>query len=229
VTLGCIVQARSGSTRLPGKVLQEVAGKPLLAYLLERLAVCESVDEVCVATSVDDADDAVAALAARLGFACARGPHEDVAARFVATLDARGYDAVVRLCADSPLLDPALVDRAVSLFAEGGADLVTNVHPRTFPKGESVEVFSAEKLREAYPRMCAEDREHVTRHFYRHADSYRIRSFASDTDLSDVRLCVDTAEDMARVEAVVALMDRPQATYGMAEVLALLERAEGVA
>jgi spore coat polysaccharide biosynthesis protein SpsF len=229
VRLGCIVQARVGSTRFPGKVLYRVQDKPLLEYLLERLAACKSIDEVCLATSEGDSDDPVAEFARGLGIACVRGPLDDVAGRFIAAASERRYDAAVRVCGDSPLMDPALVDRAVALFAEGDTDLVTNVHPRSFPRGESVEVFSAVSLRRAYPSMDAEDREHVTRYFYDHADSYRVRSFTNDTNLSDVRLCVDTAQDMARFEALVAHMDRPQSTYGLSEVLALLSRFEEVA
>ena len=122
------------SRRLPGKVLRPLAGQPTLQYLLERLARCEQVDRVIVATSTESSDDPVAAFCESAGTLVHRGPLEHVAARFGETVERFGLDAFVRVTADSPLLDQRLVDRGVALYRDGEFDVVTNVFPRArFP------------------------------------------------------------------------------------------------
>lgn len=219
---GAVVQARTGSTRLPGKVLRDLRGQPLLAYVLDRLERALRLDALVVATSTEPADDAVAELCARRGVACFRGSEHDVAGRYLGAAAAHGLDAVVRISGDSPLLDQALVDRAVALYAEADADLVTNVAPRTFPPGESVEVVRAGALRAAHAAMRdPEDHEHVTRYLYAHPERFRIASFAAARDYGALRLVVDTPDDLARVEAILARMTRPHWEYGLDEVAEL--------
>src|SRR5689334_213909 len=130
MALVAVVQARYSSRRLPGKVLQEVAAKPLLAYLLERLARCSTLRGIVVATSVEKSDDAIARFCIERGIELYRGPLADVLGRFVGAAETLNLDALVRINGDSPLLDPAIVDQAVELFEQGDVDLVTNVHPR---------------------------------------------------------------------------------------------------
>jgi spore coat polysaccharide biosynthesis protein SpsF (cytidylyltransferase family) len=219
--IGAVVQARTGSTRLPGKVLRSLRGQPLLVYVLERLERARRLDALVVATSTAAVDDAVAELCAAHGVACFRGPLDDVAARFVGAAAAHGLDAIVRVSGDSPLLDQALVDRGVELYGDD-VDLVTNVSPRTFPPGQSVEVVRTEALRAACAEMAeAEDREHVTRHLYAHPGRFRIRSFAAARDYGGLRLVVDTGEDFERVEAILGRMTRPHWDYGLDEVVEL--------
>lgn len=220
--IGAVVQARTSSSRLPSKVVARLAGKPLLGYLLERLARAPSLDAIVVATSTDPADAAVARLCDERAVACHRGSLEDVVARLADTAKEHRLDAVVRVSGDSPLLDPAIVDRAVDLFREGGTDVVTNVFPRTFPRGQSVEVLGGgvlEALRAA--PLDPEDREHVTPFVYRHAERFRVTSFTREEDASHVRLVVDTAEDLARMEALIAAMDRPHWAYSLDDLLRL--------
>jgi spore coat polysaccharide biosynthesis protein SpsF (cytidylyltransferase family) len=222
MSMVAVVQARYSSQRLPGKVLREVAGRPLLAYLLERLACCRALEQTVVATSSDADDDAIERFCKAIGMACFRGDLHDVLGRFIAAAQWVGCDALVRINGDSPLMDPAIVDRGVGLFEEGAADLVTNVHPRSFPKGESVEVVAVSALRRAASLSSdSQDREHVTRYLYRHPEQFRIRNFKRAQDVSDIQLSVDTPEDFAAFAALVARMDRPQAQYGLDEILAL--------
>ncbi len=141
-----IIQARSGSTRLPGKVLAEVAGRPMLGFMLDRLRDRLEGAQLVVATSDLDRDDAVADVADDAGVAVVRGPEADVLERFRLALEAHPAEAVVRLTADCPLIDPALVTRVIELRAETGADYACNVLPRTFPRGLDVEVLTAEAL-----------------------------------------------------------------------------------
>src|SRR3954470_8407931 len=144
----CVVQARTGSTRLPGKVLADLGGRPMLRFLLDRLAPL-GVDDIVVATSTEERDDAVADLALAAGRPVVRGSEQDVLDRFVAALDTFPARHVVRITADCPLSDPKLIDAVVARHRETRADYTTNTLPRTFPKGLDVEVVSADALRVA--------------------------------------------------------------------------------
>lgn len=203
-------------------MLKGIAGKPLLQYLLERLECCRLVTEVWVATSDDPSDDALASLCGRLGVAVYRGPLENVVARFLALARKRGLASFVRVNGDSPLLDPAIVDKGVAQFEEQVCDLVTNVFPRSYPKGQSVEVISTDAL-ERVARLSAdpEDLEHVTRYFYQHPHEFKIINFAYGYDAGGLQLSVDSAEDLARIESMLGRMTRPHWDYGLDELLSL--------
>jgi spore coat polysaccharide biosynthesis protein SpsF len=203
-------------------VLFPVAGTPLLGHLIARLRLCSEVDDVRIATS-DRPDDApIAAFAESLGVAIFRGSLDDVSGRYLAAATGAGLDAFVRVTGDSPLLDPALVDRAVAIYRIGDADLVTNVLVRTFPRGQSVEVVNLAAYREQYRTMReAADLEHVTRALYARLDRLRVVSFTSGMPWGEIQLSVDTPEDLARFEAIVARMTRAPESYGLAEVIDL--------
>lgn len=215
-----IVQARVSSSRLPRKVLRPLHGKPMLAYLIEGLRQCVELDDIVVATSDRTEDDALDALCAEAGTPCVRGPLDDVAARFAAVLRSRPADAFVRINGDSPLLHPDIVDRAVSTFRGAAADMVTNVHPRTFPPGQSVEVMGAHAFLAALPHIgSAEEREHVTLHVYRHPDRFRIVNIAADPPLPRRHMAVDSEADWQSFAACVAALDRPHWRYPLAELV----------
>src|SRR5262249_16756079 len=152
-----------------------------------------------VATSIDPSDDAVERFAERNGVKVFRGALDNVALRMLEAAQAANADAVVRVNGDSPLLDPALVDRAAHLFRETLVDLVANVSPRSFAKGQSVEVISRGALATALMRMVRdEEREHVTLHFYAHPDAWRIRSFTAERPRPELQLSIDEGADLAR-------------------------------
>jgi spore coat polysaccharide biosynthesis protein SpsF len=182
----------------------------MIAHLLESLAACRTLDAVVVATSADPSDDPLAEFCARTGVRCHRGPLDDVAARLLAVAKAEGATALVRLSGDSPLLDPGLVDQAVTLFRSGAADLVSNTSPRSFPKGQSIEVVATSALERAVAGMTtSHEREHVTPHIYAHPDAFSICSFAAGTPRPEVQLSVDTAEDFARCDAIITRLGQP--------------------
>jgi spore coat polysaccharide biosynthesis protein SpsF (cytidylyltransferase family) len=211
------------SSRLPGKVLAPVAGRPLLALLLERLERCDGLDAVVVATSDDPSDDVLAAWCAAEGVDVHRGPLDDVAARMLGAASARDLEGLVRISGDSPLIDPALVGRAAAGLRGGDADVVSNVvPPRTYPPGQSVEALRADALAAATALMDQPgDREHVTPALYRHPERFRIVALRADPPCADRRLVVDTADDLAALRALVARMHRPQAEHGLDELLVL--------
>ena len=209
MTTLAVVQARAGSTRLPGKVLLPVGGRPMLAFMLERLAGTH-VDQLVVATSTDVRDDAVADAASAAGVAVVRGSESDVLARFVAALDAYPADVVVRLTADCPLIDPALVDEVVTARAASGADYASNTLVRTYPDGLDVEVLTAAALRTAAAEATdPAEREHVTPFVYRRPDRFHLLAVVGPESLGHERWTVDTAEDIERVRAIVAHLDDP--------------------
>lgn len=217
--IGGIIQARMKSDRLPGKVLHQVHGKPMLEYLLERLEQCTSLDSVVVATSTDQSDDPVERFCRERGRDCYRGSLSNVANRFRDVLDVYRFDAFVRISGDSPLLDPKLVDLGVEHFEGGQFDLVTNVFPRSYPRGQSVEVIGADTFRRAADATKTDDeREHVTLLFYRNPDKFRIFNFTADVDYTGFQLAVDSIADMERFEAIVDAMEGPHWQYGLEQI-----------
>ena len=221
--IAAIVQARASSQRLPGKVLRDLAGKPLLQYVVDGLRRAAGVDLIILATSSEPADDPVAELAAAAGLAVHRGPLDDVARRFRDAAREHSLDAFARISGDSPLFDHRLLDRAAGLFREARPDLVTNVLRRTYPTGQSIEVVDRASFERVYEELSEPaDLENVTPFFYRHAERFRIASFESEPSYEGLRLSVDTQEDFDRVESMLARMDRPHWEYDVDELVALL-------
>lgn len=205
-----VIQARFNSQRLPGKVLRPLLGRPMIDYLLEGLDRCRTLNGIVLATSFESSDDPVASFARDKGVPCFRGPLDDVANRMLGAARSVGADALVRVSGDSPLLDPALVDSAVELYQQESGDLVTNVWPRSFPRGQSVEVISCLALARAVNAMTTDyEREHVTTHFYANPERYSIHSFTASRPRPDLQLSVDDASDFARCEAILSALDRP--------------------
>ncbi len=197
----------------------------MLEYVLERVRRCSSLDAIVVATSSDRADDAIERFCREWGTECLRGSSLNVASRFSDVLVRYPFDAFVRVSGDSPLLDRSLVDRGVELFRRGDLDMVTNVFPRSYPRGQSVEVVRAETLRRALNESWSEDEiEHVTLFFYRRSGAFRIMNFAADADYSGIHLGVDSPEDMARFAAIVSAMERPHWEYDLKGILEIHEK-----
>lgn len=205
-----LIQARLSSQRLPGKILMPLAGQPILLWLVEALGHAAQLDAVAIATSTDSSDDATARFAGERGVSCYRGSLDDVAERLLLAGEACRADAVVRISGDSPLLDPQIVDRAVALFRERPVHIVTNVRPRSFPKGQSVEVIALDALRTAVSGMTqASEREHVTPHLYAHPQTYAMRTFSADPPRPEVQLSVDDLADYTRAQAIIAMLPAP--------------------
>lgn len=227
--IGIIVQARMSSMRLPGKVLRPLLGKPMMQYTLERLERARSIDRLVVATSVEPSDDPVEKFCKTYGAECYRGPLNNVSQRFVDVIGLCHLDVFVRVCADSPFMDQAIVDQAVEIFRKGKFDMVTNTLTRSFPKGQSVEVVDAEVFRAAYARMKgSDDFEHVTRYFHAHNDEFRIHNFSAKDDNSGVQLSVDTPEDFQIAGKIIDAMDRPHWQHGFNDILKLRQQVSPV-
>lgn len=205
------------SRRLPGKILKQLHGKPMVQYLLERVERCENHDSWVLATSTDPSDDPVEEFATQAGYPLFRGSLDDVAERCLGAAAADGADAILRLSGDSPFLDQAVIDRGAELFRTGKWDLVTNVRPRTYPPGCSVEVVGVETLKKAAESMPEEEREHVIRALY--SDSaLTVKNYEHHRDLSDLRLTVDDQAEFENAERILGKMTRPHTDYGIDEI-----------
>jgi len=215
--VGAVVAARMSSRRLPGKVLAPLAGRPALSWVLERLEHATELDAVIVATSGEPSDDPVADFCAQRGTDCHRGPLDDLSARVLAAAAEHGLEALTRISGDSPLIDQRLVDRGVALMRREGPDLVTNVRPRTFPPGQSVEVARIDALRRAHAGdVTAEDREHVTGPLY--DGGFSVVRFEAETPRTEPPLTLDTAADHERLEGILLGLDRPHWEYTWEEL-----------
>jgi spore coat polysaccharide biosynthesis protein SpsF (cytidylyltransferase family) len=220
-----VVQARLGSTRLPGKALADIAGRPMLAHVVERAAAIPGVDEVVGATTTSPDDDAIATFVRERGIACVRGSVEDVLDRFRTALRAHPADAIARLTGDCPLLDPDGSGRVVAAYRARphALDYVSNVHPPSYPDGLDTEVVSAAVLEIAWREArLGSDREHVTPYVWRRPDRFRIENVAGDHDLSALRWTVDDPRDLEFVRAIHAALPTRRGIIGMREVLELL-------
>jgi spore coat polysaccharide biosynthesis protein SpsF len=215
------------STRLPGKILMKVLGKPLLQYELERLRRVPSLDGLVVATTKNAADDPVAALCEQMGVASYRGSEHDVLSRYQEAAALHGAEAVVRFTADCPLIDPALSDSVIRRFldSEGELDYCSLNITDAYPRGMDTEVFTAKALAEAHAEGTTEpDREHVTYFILNRPERYRILRMRCDENLSVYRLTVDTPEDLALVSGIIETL-RPQTTdFTIEDIIDLLKR-----
>ncbi len=218
-----IVQARMASTRLPGKVLQEVAGRPMLAQQLRRLRECTLADEIVVATTVNSCDDPVADLARREGASCFRGSEHDVLARFVGAARQADADLVVRVTADCPLIDPQVADRVIRALIEHAheCDYASNVLQRTFPRGLDVEaLFSDTLLRLDRLATSTSGREHVTSFIRSECPHlFLCRSVTDDESNADLRWTVDTYEDLALVRTLYDALGLRERVVQYSEIL----------
>lgn len=224
-----LVQARMGSSRLPGKVLADIEGRTMIDRVVARTARASLVDEVVVLTTVSPADDAVAAHCEHAGLRCLRGSEEDVLDRYYQATRQLGADPILRITGDCPLIDGEIIDRAIEVFRGSSLDYVSYEWPEaTFPRGLDVEVLRADALTAAWQESDeSADREHVTRFIYRHPDHFQLGGFAHGENLSNLRWTVDAPADLEFVRAIYREFGRDD--FGWREVLALLRARPDIA
>jgi spore coat polysaccharide biosynthesis protein SpsF len=220
------IEARMGSTRLPGKVLAPILGQPLLGRMIERLRRVRRAQAIVVATSTSPADDPIADLAARIGVGCFRGSEDDVLDRVLSAARSAGADLIVETTGDCPLIDPDVVDQVIQTFETNDVDYCANVLAPTYPRGLDVQVFPVAVLADAAARTVdPADREHVSLYLYEHPDRYRLLNVASGLPAAAAayRLTVDTAADLELVRRVYEALYPANAAFALREILALLD------
>jgi spore coat polysaccharide biosynthesis protein SpsF len=219
-----VVQARLGSSRLPGKALALLAGKPMFHHIVERLRTCATVHDLILATTDDPADEALVECAGALGVRTYRGSVDDVLDRMVGAGRSAGADVMVRVTGDDPFKDPEVTDLAVLRLLEDGAEYVSNTLVPTYPEGVDIEVVTMDALGRAWSEaQLHSEREHVTPYIWKQPDRFRLVNITHTTDLSSMRWTVDYPEDLAFARAVYDELYHG-AVFGMRQVLDLLAR-----
>ncbi len=220
-----IVQAHMGSSRLPGKVLMDIAGETMLARVVGRTKRCEYVDSVVVATSTLPIDDDIEGACESLDVPVFRGSNSDVLDRFVNAARTYSADVCVRITSDCPLLDPEVSDHVISCFkqANPAVDYASNKIPQSYPRGLDTEVFTLQALEDTWRRAAKPyERSHVTIHIYEHPDEFKLLSVVSDDDRADWRWTVDTPEDLEFVRQIYLQLGI-DGNFGWRDVIALLD------
>ena len=220
------IPARFNSTRLPGKVMKEVLGEPLLGHLLTRLRGSEHLDEIAVSTSSLPENDPIAELCAQMGIPCFRGSEGDVLGRMLGCLKNQNADTGVVVFGDCPLIDPLIVDEMISEFrADKELDFLGNDLKTTYPPGMDVEVFRVAALSDSARRTTdAEMREHGTLYLRLHPEIYKIKNVEAPEHLRrpDLLLGLDTPEDLEVITAIFQHFEQ-SANFGLVEVIDFLD------
>jgi spore coat polysaccharide biosynthesis protein SpsF len=220
-----ILQARMSSTRLPGKVLTDLHGKPMVLRQIERLRRSTEIDKLVVATSTEPSDDELVAVLELAGVTVRRGPLDDVAARFAMVIDEFQPAVVVRLTADCPLTDPKVIDDLIASHIASGADYSSNTLEPKFPHGLDAEVFDPvafERLRST--ELTSKEKEHVTFGLYSRPGEFTLNSYTQDLNVSHLRWTVDNAEDLDFVRGVYDRLYDANPDFTQQDVLDLLKR-----
>jgi spore coat polysaccharide biosynthesis protein SpsF len=221
------IEARMTSSRLPGKVLKPILGRPTLELLIDRLRLARSLNDVVVATTTNPADDAIEALARTLGAGCYRGSENDVLDRVLKTAKSVNAGVIVEITGDCPLIDPGVVDQLVACYLASKFDYVANTLYRTFPRGLDTQVFSTSTLEEV-SRLTQDpaDREHVSLYIYRHPERFSLHNVKSGLPEKhwQHRLTVDTPEDFALIETIFERLYPQNPAFTLHDVINLLER-----
>lgn len=218
----CIIQARMSSTRLPGKVLKEVGGVPLLQYEINRVRGTEKIDHIVVATSIAAESDAIVKLCVKIGVEYFRGSEDNVLNRYYeCTKKYLDYDTIIRITGDCPLIDPKVINEVIDLYETGHYDYASNVLEETFPDGMDVEVFSRQALEEsAQEARTKSEREHVTL-YMRNQEKFKKGNLSAAKDYSAYRLTVDNPEDL---EVIKFLIENSASDASYLDYIELLQK-----
>lgn len=224
MNLVAIIQARMGSTRLPGKVLMDIGGASMLARVVNRTRRAQLVNQVIVATTTSPIDNLIAQECYKLGVGVFRGNEDDVLDRYYQAALKFNADAIVRITSDCPLIDSHLIDVVVNQIFLNQWDYASNVQTRWFPRGLDTEVVTFAALEHAW-REATEpyQRAHVTPYIYQHPELFRLGAVCADKDYSAQRWTVDTIQDLELVRAIYERFEN-QGTFGWREALAVVER-----
>ena len=217
-----IVQARMTSTRLPGKVMKIVCGKPLLEHLINRLKKVKCADQIVIATTVNETEDIIVELCKKLDISYYRGSEEDVLGRYYEAAVEYGGDVIIRITSDCPVIDPDVVSYLIDFYMRNlkKYDYVTNTLKRTYPRGMDAEIVSFKALKEAHFNAYDPlDREHVTPFIRNRPTQYHLHNIKYSSDLSRYRLTVDTSEDMELIRRIFESLYVENPEFTMKDIL----------
>jgi len=215
------------STRLPGKVMHPILGKPMLELLVERLKRARTLDQIVVATTTNRADDVIEELACQLGVSVFRGSEEDVLDRVLRAARSVNADVIVEITGDCPLIEPAVVNRLVGIYQANHYDYISNTLQRTFPRGLDTQVFSAAVLAQvAELTQAPADREHVSLYIYEHPERFSLHNVQSGLPEKywDLRLTVDTLEDFSLIREIYQELYPVNPAFSLKDIMDLSDR-----
>jgi spore coat polysaccharide biosynthesis protein SpsF len=223
-----IIQARCGSTRFPEKIFANLSGKPLIWHVVNRLTYCGRIDKIMIATTTNPCDDRLQAWAAQQGLFVYRGDEHNVLNRYCAAAKAIGLereDIVIRITADDPFKEPALIDRVIEAVETGEAVFACNNNPPTFPEGLDCEAFTMAALEKSEKESAdAYEREHVTQYMHRHPELFKGKNIAQQEDLSCLRFTLDTPEDYSMAREVYHHLYKENEIFTLKDMLRLFEK-----
>jgi len=226
----CIVatiEARMTSTRLPGKVMKQAVGRPMLALMVERLKCVPSLDGIVIATTVNATDDPVVALAEALDVGVFRGSEHDVMGRVLGAARAHDIDVIVETTGDCPLIDPEVVEACIQAYRASGVDYLSNALQRSYPIGMDTQVFATDILADAEARtQNPHDREHVSLFIYSNPALYSLQNLSAPPQLTEPKLALtlDTAEDFELIRSIYEALYPDNPHFCLGDIFALLER-----
>lgn len=220
-----IIQARMGSTRLPHKVLKQLCGKSVIEHIVDRINICKNIDNVIVATTKLEEDNAIVDECENLNALIFRGDNINVLSRYYNAAKDINADIIVRVTADCPLLDPYLLSEMIKYFNEIKPDYLSNCIKKTFPRGLDIEIFTFKTLEKAYKNATKEfEKEHVTPYIYQNAEDFKIDNFLGARDHSDHRWTIDTKEDFMLIDEIYKNLYKKGQIFSTSEVLAFLKK-----
>ena len=222
-----VVQARLGSTRLPGKIFKPVLNKPLLSYQIERLGRVTSVQGIVIATTTNVQDQPIVDYCNHNGLHCISGSEDDVLSRYIAACDVFGLDVVVRVTSDCPLIDPDLIEKGVRHFLEAyeTLDYLSICHNRSYPIGMDFEIMRVDALKKAYfEAQTSVEKEHVTPYIWKRPELFRLANMQQSLDESSYRLTVDTQEDYLLIQNILESLYPKNPEFTLKDVMSLLEK-----
>jgi spore coat polysaccharide biosynthesis protein SpsF len=221
------IEARMTSSRLPGKVILEACGEPMLQHLIGRLRACPSIDEIVLATTTNAGDDVLEALARKSGISLFRGSEFDVMGRVLAAGESVSADVIVEITGDCPIIDPDIVEQTIQMFVHHSADYVSNNFIRSFPDGMDVQVFRLNTLRQSAAMTCDSlDREHVTRHIRNNPDLFSQVHLVAPPSLHwpELGLTLDEQDDYDLLKKIIENLMPIDPLFSCLDVLRLLKK-----
>lgn len=223
--VAAIIQARLGSTRLPGKVLKRINGDPLIKIVINRIKKCTRIDKILLATTVNPLDDELVKWCIDNGVDFFRGNETNVLERYYEAGKSIEAEVIVRITADDPFKDPAVIDTLIGMLMTDDLDFVYNNNPTSFPEGLDTEVFKFTAIEQAYNANTTDfEKEHVTQYFYHNPSIFKMKNYAYKEDVSNIRLTIDTKEDFELAKIIYSKLSPNGEMFYLKDILKLLEK-----
>ena len=220
-----IIQARLGSTRLPGKVLRDLNGKPLIQHIINRLKYCKAIDKIILATTTNPIDNKLIDWCNNNNVVYFRGDENNVLKRYYDAATLFKVDSIVRVTADDPFKDPEVIDSVINLLLKEKLDFAFNNNPPSFPEGLDTEVFTYKAIKRAYEADTTDfEKEHVTQYFYHNPKIFKMKNYSYKKDISYMRLTVDTEQDFELAKKIYADLSPKGQMFYLSDILSLFEK-----